>query len=189
MPEVATTDVAAWGVPSPVDPSSAIAAEAAALAGAFAVEFDIRRLRASNSVLTVGVVKEQADEEEFYDSASRGVSNVVGSAFIPQLVSESAFAEWAANAPLRLLAMIQSGGLRPADLTFAAEAAGEINDSIEVRRVLCALLTHGAPLVREGAIYGLVKHLDGETRSILEEVAGTDPSPGVREAAAESLEE
>jgi HEAT repeat protein len=57
------------------------------------------------------------------------------------------------------------------------------------RHPLIRLLMHDEPVVREGAVYGLVHHLDDEVRSCLYFVRRDDPSPGVRAAAAEALSE
>lgn len=102
--------------------------------------------------------------------------------------SEENFARLALEAPETLVVLLVSNMLRPSDLTFAAEAAGQISDSEMVRAPLLALLNHEAALVREGAVYGLARHLSAEVRTRLQEVAGNDPSPGVREAARETLE-
>lgn len=90
--------------------------------------------------------------------------------------------------PRELVRMIESGDLRPSDLTHAAEIAGRIPDSDLVRPALVRLLNHASPLVREGAIYGLVPHWSAEVATQLQLMSGDDPSPGVREAASEVLE-
>ena len=73
------------------------------------------------------------------------------------------------------------------ELTFAAEAAGMLSDSEAVRSALMPLLGHSISLVREGAIYGLARHLNDSVMVALRELAQSDPSPGVREAAKEVL--
>lgn len=100
---------------------------------------------------------------------------------------EATFARMAVEAPDALLAWIDEGDMRPADLTFAAEAAGRIEDSEAVRRSLVRLLDHVDAIVREGAIYGLIGHLNDHVRDKLASVAARDPSPGVRAAAVEAL--
>jgi hypothetical protein len=95
----------------------------------------------------------------------------------------------ATNQPDRLLSMIKEGHLRPSKLTFAAEAAGLILDSHLVRDALMPLLRHTSPVVREGAIYGLSDHLNGEAIAALKTIALTDSSRGVRRAARAALDE
>ncbi len=76
-----------------------------------------------------------------------------------------------------------------AELTYAAEYLGA-EPAAQAVPVLIDLLTHEAPLVREGAVYGLAKHLaNRDARDALEFIATFDLSPGVREAADEALEE
>ena len=95
----------------------------------------------------------------------------------------------AATNPQELFRMIESGELRPGHLTFAAEFAGRVDDPDRVRRALFPLLGHESPLVREGAIYGLSKHMNDDVRARLVSLAGHDPSEGVREAARAVTEE
>jgi len=104
-------------------------------------------------------------------------------------VSDTELVEWASRDPQRLVNVLKSDLLRSSDLTFAAEAAGAIEDSDIVRDALCALLKHESPLVREGAIYGLVHHLDDSVVVSLRRIVDLDPSPGVRDAAADALGE
>jgi hypothetical protein len=49
------------------------------------------------------------------------------------------------------------------------------------------LLGHASAVVREGAIYGLQKHLDADVRASLEMLARSDSSAGVRSAAEDAL--
>lgn len=102
--------------------------------------------------------------------------------------SEEKFERMAEERPETLCKLLQVHVLRPSDLTFAAEAAGKIADAELVVGPLLLLLKHPSPLVREGAVYGLVHHLSQEVIDRLQEVAKADPSPGVREAASEALE-
>lgn len=104
--------------------------------------------------------------------------------------SEATLEQLAASAPHELLRLIASATLDPADLTFAAEAAGRIGagDAEAVRAALLPLLGHASSVVREGAIYGLVLHMDPTVRLRLVEVAARDASPAVRSVAAETLE-
>ena len=90
--------------------------------------------------------------------------------------------------PVRLVRLIESGSLEPADLTFAAEAAGRSPGEIVVESLL-RLLSHSAAIVREGAAYGLSRHRTSEVDERLREMAKGDGSPGVREAVAQILED
>lgn len=112
-------------------------------------------------------------------SVSRGVAQDL---FIAQ------FEELSESEPEKLLALVRRRTLRPSDLTFAAEALGRVSSG-HAKHALLELLDHAAALVREGAIYGLAHHLDPAVRQALLEVALNDPSPGVRDAASELIEE
>lgn len=101
---------------------------------------------------------------------------------------EAAFEYLASRHPVALAKLIESGGLGPADLTFAAEFLGRLASGLVVRRTLLPLLEHSSATVREGAIYGIQRHLDDEVRSRLSVLARTDPSFAVREAASDALE-
>jgi len=96
---------------------------------------------------------------------------------------------WAAEDPDRLIAALQSGDLDPPVLTFGAEAAGALPTE-RIAPVLLRLLEHPSPLVREGAVYGITSHtaFDGVAKK-LRQMAATDPSPGVRMAAREVVED
>lgn len=98
-------------------------------------------------------------------------------------------ARMADEAPLELLALIESGCLAPEDLTFAAESAGDIKDRAAAIPVLLGLIGHRSALVREGMVYGLTKDVsrDMNVRSAICSLADHDVSPGVREAAIEAL--
>lgn len=102
---------------------------------------------------------------------------------------EGAFEFLALNHAEQLLRLIALEKLAPADLTFAAEIAGRLADSDAVRRTLVPLLDQQEAVVREGAIYGLTRHLDQEVRERLLELAAKDPSAAVRTAAADALDE
>jgi hypothetical protein len=95
----------------------------------------------------------------------------------------------ASNAPETLLTIIRDGQLRPSRLTFAAEAAGLIPNSVAVRDALFPLLQHESAVVREGAIYGISNHLNDEALIVLRRIATDDASPAVRQAAADLLDE
>jgi len=100
---------------------------------------------------------------------------------------EGAFELLALRFPKDLASVIQTSGLGIADLTFAAEALGRSHLSHLVRSTLVPLLGHPSAIVREGAIYGLQRHLDLELRIELEGLAAADSSPAVRAAAEDSL--
>jgi HEAT repeat protein len=97
------------------------------------------------------------------------------------------FRSYAATTPMKLLELLPSLG--DVDLSFAAEALGTASDSGLAVPALLALLDHRSAPVREGAIYGLEKHLErsGSARATLKRIATTDPSPGVRAAAQDAL--
>lgn len=92
----------------------------------------------------------------------------------------------ARHEPERLLEILRDPATDVVTLTFGAEYAGRIPGS---REPLIHLLNHSDPLAREGAIYGLVHHLDDEVRALLRLARESDVSPGVRAAAAEALSE
>lgn len=102
---------------------------------------------------------------------------------------EAMFEFLAAYYPNDLLRMISSDVLSTAGMTFAAEMAGQISSSEAVRSALVPLLGHGSPLVREGAIYGLRDHIDSHVAERLSALARNDPSPAIRQAASDILEE
>jgi hypothetical protein len=100
---------------------------------------------------------------------------------------EGAFELLAARFPHDLVKLIEQDRLEPSDLTFAAEALGRSNIGWLVRRALKPLLRHASAVVREGAIYGLQKHLNAEVRAALASVVNSDASPAVRNAAEDAL--
>lgn len=103
-----------------------------------------------------------------------------------------AFTALADDDPSRLAAWIASGDLSRAHLSHAAEALGAGTEGATTPaliQILLRLLEHESPLVREGSVYGLAFHMGSRVRSILGRVAKSDPSPGVRAAAAEVLDE
>ncbi len=76
------------------------------------------------------------------------------------------------------------------NLTFAAEAAAGIEDSHLAVPVLLRLLEHESPIVREGIVYGLAGHIEvWDLGRAFKELVENDPSPGVREAAADALDD
>jgi hypothetical protein len=106
----------------------------------------------------------------------------------PNTPSTSTFERWAIDDPTRLLAILTSAELKPTALTFAAEIAGARLPRTDIVPPLLALLHHSDSAVREGAIYGLAYHSGQEIDKALHYLAENDPSPGVREAAAATLE-
>ncbi len=102
---------------------------------------------------------------------------------------ENAFEYLAARYPGALLSLVQDRRLEAADLTFAAEIVGRLANHVAVRAALVPLLAHAEAVVREGAIYGLTRHIDQATRVILERVADGDRSAAVRTAARDALDE
>ncbi len=106
----------------------------------------------------------------------------------PPQLSEEDFYRLAEEAPDQLIALVNANTLRPSDLTFAAEALGEVHSS-PAKEALLRLLQNDAALVREGAVYGLADHLDEDARAALRRVGESDSSPGVRESALEVLAE
>jgi len=91
--------------------------------------------------------------------------------------------------PLRILKWINVFALTPAQLTFAAEAAGRaITSSVLVVPTLLRLLDRESSLVREGAILGLRYHLTPEARRRLQDLADNDRDPDIRQIAREALQ-
>ncbi len=99
--------------------------------------------------------------------------------------------------PASLIQSCIHGTMRAADLSFAAEEIGHARgvDVVHALTALRTLLRHASPIVREGALYG-VANLFSDRRewrvdvvSRVREMAACDPSPGVRSAAADVLEE
>lgn len=104
--------------------------------------------------------------------------------------TEAAFLDLARTDPARLLAWIASGTLRDTALTFAAEHAGEIADADAVIPALLPLLAHEKSYVREGAVYGLWRHIaDRRAFDALDRLAVSDPSPALRGLAYECVHE
>jgi len=108
-------------------------------------------------------------------------------------ISEAKLTQLASERPHSLLALIEKNALGAADLTFAAEIAGTIDDWTRVVPLLTRLLLHASPVVREGAVYGLVRHADrvpavrATIRSAIAGLLGVEGSPGVRAAADDAL--
>lgn len=102
---------------------------------------------------------------------------------------EALFEYLATNHPRDLVSLVQCKNIEPTDLTFALEWVGEIEDSSLVRSTLISYLEDESAIVREGAIYGLQKHLDDSVEAFLQAIAQNDPSEGVRLAAQDALDE
>jgi HEAT repeat protein len=88
-----------------------------------------------------------------------------------------------------LLKLVSANVLAPSTMTFAAEIAGTIANGQAVRAALTPLLDHESPLVREGAIYGLRDHADETVEKKLASMAQDDPSPAIRRAAGDTLDD
>jgi len=93
---------------------------------------------------------------------------------------EAMFEFLAANYPQDLLKVVSATVLAAPVLTFAAEIAGRTVRTPAVRTAL-------APLVREGAIYGLRDHADEAIVERLRSMARGDRSPAIRRAASDTL--
>lgn len=93
----------------------------------------------------------------------------------------------AAEEPQELARLIGLRRIVESELGFAAEFLGRSDDSELVRRALKDLLNHVSPGVREGAIYGLADHRDTDIDRLLYRRVETDPTEGVRAAAAAVL--
>lgn len=105
-------------------------------------------------------------------------------------LSEVHFVHLAETDPRELLSWIQTILANdPPLLTFAAEAAGRIRQTPWVVSVLVPLLRHPEAVVREGAVYGLIPHLNTslDARSSLRELLVSEPSRGVRTSIEEAL--
>ena len=99
-------------------------------------------------------------------------------------LSESAFYTMPA---VDLIALLSSTELAPADLTFAAEAAGQHDEAVPS---LLKLLDHEHAVVREGALYGLTPHVDAQgVADRLRRIARHDSSGTIREIAASIVDE
>jgi HEAT repeat protein len=109
----------------------------------------------------------------------------------PIRASEEQLEAFAALDPAAFLGLLVSGRLDPADLTFAAEIAGAIETTIEVVPFLLKLLEHDDAVVREGAVYGLLPHLERsrQAKAALRRHLQSEESPGVRAAVAEALQQ
>jgi len=100
---------------------------------------------------------------------------------------QALFRELLEESPRDLARLVANRGLRVSRLTYAAEILGDAKDSRLVKKALLPLLKHESPIVREGAILGLARHLDEEVRGALEDVAANDQSETIRRSASETL--
>lgn len=101
--------------------------------------------------------------------------------------SEDLFEKLADHSPAQLIRLVQEGRLKDTDLTFAAEAIGRIRDHSLAVPALRHLLAHPAAVVREGALYGLSRHLTAEVERLIGSVAESDNDPCIREVARDIL--
>ena len=107
-------------------------------------------------------------------------------------LSQQALEGLATADPGRLLRLISEEGLTITQQTFAAEALGDVPPSHRPQaiRLLCLLLAHEHPVVREGAVYGLdkIRAVIPALQEFLRPLASEcEPSPGVRAAAQDAL--
>jgi hypothetical protein len=87
-----------------------------------------------------------------------------------------------------LIDQINNDKFSNAELTYVAEDLGAAPADIAIP-VLFKLLNHSSSLVREGAIYGLTKHItNSEVIERLKILSISDPSLGIRQIAKEALE-
>ncbi|AKT44062.1 HEAT repeat domain-containing protein [Chondromyces crocatus] len=121
------------------------------------------------------------------DALSPPIAQIVASRW--REPCEGLFEFLALQHPAELLRLIRNGKLEAADLTFAAEIAGQLKNSHAVQTTLLPLLSHTEAVVREGAIYGITRHQDAAVREKLAQLAASDRSNAVRTAAADALEE
>lgn len=108
-------------------------------------------------------------------------------------LSQQRLEDFALDDPDRLFQLIRGGDLTIALLTFAAESLGKVPPAYypQASQLLRRLLAHSHAVVREGAVYGIagLAERSPSVLAFLERVAGPDePSPGVREAAADVLD-
>jgi len=100
---------------------------------------------------------------------------------------QALFRQLALDAPGELSHLVRVARLPVHHLTFAAEALGSVDADLAVTPLLL-LLGHPSPIVREGAVYGLQRHLASPgVGQRLTELAREDPSPAVRTAATDAL--
>ena len=148
-------------------------------------ETDVTDIQGSYSTRTIILVTDLDTTFPQLDENTEGTIETPGN------FDNESLRELAKKKPRQLIRWVQRGGLEPPDLTFAAEAVGAITDSNVAVPVLLKLVHDDSPLVREGAVYGLEKHASSSTdaRAALRRLAAEDPSPGVKLAAKEALDD
>lgn len=98
---------------------------------------------------------------------------------------EDEFIYLAKNDPHKLEDLIKNDLVdRPDLLTFAAEAVCWITDVDLAIKIATPLLTHPDPVVREGAVYGIIFEVGycPDIKKLLQNLYKTETSPGVRES-------
>lgn len=155
---------------------------------ASAVAF-LPRLTLSESSTTIGT-----SVWDWAQAMHRALVRLPSARRAPVRTCEAKLLQLAQERPGVLIGLIETNALSPSDLTFAAEIVGSIEDSPAVVPLLIRLLRHESPVVREGALYGLVHHaarvpsLRQSIRRAIESLArGGETSPGVRAASREAL--
>jgi hypothetical protein len=96
------------------------------------------------------------------------------------------FRRLASEDPQRLVAWIPT--LSPPDLTYAAEALGDVDPAAALPVLRRLLRDHPKSYVREGALYGLERLDSADAQAEVARASTHDPSPGLREIASEILE-
>ena len=108
-------------------------------------------------------------------------------------LSEQRLEDLAHEDPEKLFSLVREGALSVPLLTFAAEALGQVPPAYypQASQLLRRLLTHPHAVVREGAVYGIagIAERSPTVLAFVKPLASDrEPSPGVREAAAEVLD-
>lgn len=93
----------------------------------------------------------------------------------------------AATDPAYFLEVIASNRLQPTVLTYAAEHAGQLEDTKAVVCTLAGLLQHPKSYVREGALIGLARAGTPDAWTLVRDTATNDKSANIREIAEELL--
>ncbi|MDO8446653.1 MAG: HEAT repeat domain-containing protein [Deltaproteobacteria bacterium] len=95
----------------------------------------------------------------------------------------------AQNHPGILVALIKNNEIEDTLLTFAAESLGLSKNTELVETTLLPLLKHQFAPVREGAIYGLQRHIfdSSKIHEAIQDVSLNDTSKGVRSAAHDAI--
>lgn len=97
------------------------------------------------------------------------------------------FERLASEDPARLVAWLPA--LSAPDLTHALEALGTADAELALPALTEMVREHPKSYVREGALYGLERLSSQEALAEIARSSTHDPSPGIREVAAEILEE